>query len=375
MKICLIELMPFPYTKGGGTTHIKNLGKSLVESGHEVYVVSSKPSKEYEKIEYDNRINVYNIGITHKMFKGGIFYYFYRLIFELIFVLSAIKTLNKIKPDVIDCQSPITTSLPASFSKFPFVITCHGIHQEGFEKLYSAKKESFVSKYLNKIYIEIAKFNIKRAKKIISQGDKTLNFYSELVNDKTKRVLVNNLVDIEFWQPSNNKKDDKLIISVARFTKQKALDKLILAMRELKDYNLIIVGEGELEQELKSIAGKNVKFVGFKNPIECLEYYRKARFTILPSEFEGLPYVILESMSCEVIPITTKVGELPELIKNGKNGFFLENNSPEEIVISLRKIEKLNLDNLSKEARKTIVEKYGLKNVCKQFLKTYKSIL
>ena len=373
MKICIIELMPFPYTLGGGTTHIINLGKSLSELGNEVHVISSRPSKEYEIMEYPKCIKLHNIGMRHKRFKSGFFYYIYRLMFELSFVLGAKRALKKIKPDVIDCQSPITTALPASLSDFPFVITCHGIHSLGFGKLYHAKRKSFVSNYMNKIYKIISKYNIKKTKRIISQGEDTLKHYSKLANDKNKGSVVENMVDTEFWKFSR-KKDNKLIVSVARFTKQKSLDKLILAMKLLKDYKLLLVGGGELDKKLRKIAPENVKFLGILDPRAVKKKYSKARFTVLPSEFEGLPYSILESMSSGVIPVSTKVGELKTLIEDGKNGFFLKDNKPKTILKTIQKIQKMNLDKLSESARMTIVERYGSKKVAKQFLEIYKGL-
>src|SRR3989344_1597548 len=278
MKICFIELMPFPYKIGGGTTHLINLGKALAELGHEVHVISSRPGKDYPLVKNAPRkVILHNVGIPHKKFEKGTFsYYLYRMFFETSFVLSAIKELKKINPDIIDCQSSITTALPASLSKYPFVITCHGIHEHGFGKLYSSKGNKFTAKFLNKIYLAISKYNVKKTIKLISQGRATLDYYLNLAGDSSKGVLVQNLVDTEFWKYSTNKQDN-LIATVARLTKQKALDKLILAMKLLPNYRLKIAGEGELEKELKSIAGKNVEFLGYQNPNDCLKLYSKAR--------------------------------------------------------------------------------------------------
>ena len=146
-------------------------------------------------------------------------------------------------------------------------------------------------------------------------------------------------------------------------------------MKLLPNYRLKIAGEGELEKELKSIAGKNVEFLGYQNPNDCLKLYSKARFTVLPSEFEGLPYSILEAMSAGVIPITTKVGDLPTLIQNGKNGFLLQNNNPKTISDVIKSAEKMNLKRISEASRQTIMDKHGSKKVAEAFVKEYKRCL
>lgn len=373
MKIALIELMPFPYTVGGGTTHLMNLGKALVKLGNEVHIISSKPAENYGYLKNcPKELIVHNVGMKHKKFDGsGRGYYLYRLLFEISFILSAMKKIKEIKPDIIDCQSAITTALPASFSGYPFVITCHGIHSQGFEKLYESKGKGFAAKSLNKIYSAIAKYNVKRAKKIISQGNTTLDYYLNLAGDKKKGLLVPNLVDTDYWAFTDNKKE-KLIVTVARLTKQKALDKLVIAMKDLKNFDLMIAGDGEMEKELKSLAGKNVKFLGYQTQDQCKQLYKKARFTVLPSEFEGLPYSILESMSSGVIPITTKVGDLQVLIEDNKNGFLLENNKPETIAKTIKKADKSKKEMIAKAARKTIIDKYGLESVAKKFISLYK---
>jgi glycosyltransferase involved in cell wall biosynthesis len=43
---------------------------------------------------------------------------------------------------------------------------------------------------------------------------------------------------------------------------------------------------------------------------------------LLPSELESFGLAALEAMACEVVPITTDVGGLPEVIEHGRNGFM-----------------------------------------------------
>lgn len=370
--------MPFPQTIGGGTTHIVNLGKALVNLGNEVHIISSRAEKGKENQnarKFPKGLYIHQIGMIHKKFEGsGKFYYLYRIFFELAFLFGAWKKIKEIKPDVIDTQAPITTSLPASLSGVPFVMTCHGIHSYGFGKFYKMKGKKLVGGLGNKIYYTMAKFNSKRARKIISQGDETVDFYVKLAGDKKKKVIIPNLVDTEFWEFSNDK-DNKRIATAARFSKQKALDKLVTAMKSLSDYELHLIGGGDMEEVIKKIAGKNVKLFGFQPPEFCKKEYKKARFTVLPSEFEGLPYSILESMSSGVIPIVTKVGDLRSLIVDGKNGFFLKDNNPKTIIETIKKASKANLKKIGIEARKTVVNGWGLDKVGRIFLNIYKQAL
>ena len=45
---------------------------------------------------------------------------------------------------------------------------------------------------------------------------------------------------------------------------------------------------------------------------------------LLPSELESFGLAALEAMACEVVPIATRVGGIPEVIDHGKNGFLAE---------------------------------------------------
>jgi glycosyltransferase involved in cell wall biosynthesis len=49
-----------------------------------------------------------------------------------------------------------------------------------------------------------------------------------------------------------------------------------------------------------------------------------ADILLLPSELESFGLAALEGMACQVVPIATKVGGIPELIEHGKSGYLAE---------------------------------------------------
>jgi glycosyltransferase involved in cell wall biosynthesis len=53
-----------------------------------------------------------------------------------------------------------------------------------------------------------------------------------------------------------------------------------------------------------------------------VEYYSKIDYLLVVSQAEGTPNPALEAMSCGVPVITTRVGNMPEIVEHGANGFF-----------------------------------------------------
>lgn len=58
---------------------------------------------------------------------------------------------------------------------------------------------------------------------------------------------------------------------------------------------------------------------------------RKSEVFVLPSQWKGLPIVILGAMASGMPVITTRVGGIPEVIESGKDGIFVEPENPEEL--------------------------------------------
>ncbi|MAE49230.1 hypothetical protein CMI48_00210 [Candidatus Pacearchaeota archaeon] len=369
-KICLIELQPFPTTIGGGITHLNELAKELLKRGHEVTIITSPPGKKFTLDKGLEKLRLHHVGIVHKplaSFKGlgKAKYFIWRLKFERSFVKGVQEVLKREEFDVINTQSAITTSLPCSLLKKKFFITAHGVHHHGFQKLYRKQKDWAVAELGGRLYKWLEPYNVKRAEKIICLGHDSLEHYSKM----KECVIIPNGIDTKRFSPGQGARG-KTIVSVARFTEQKALDKLLLAMDDLKDYKVNMVGLGPLEPMVKKMCSerKNCEFLGYKTQEQIVPYNKRARFTILPSLFEGLPIAMLEAMSCGVIPITTPVGDIPLTVKDGKTGFILKDNSAKTIVETVRRAEKTNLKKISKACSDLIEKEYSWVKIVDRFL-------
>ena len=366
MKIVFLEIMPYPYFIGGGKTHIDNLASHLIKKGHQVYVISSK-SKE-KILDYPGGINVLNVGLSHRKFSGKIFAYLYRILFEIFFVIGAGIKLKKIKPDIVNAQSLITTSLPCSLFNIPFVATVHGIFKQGFRKIWELKNKRTIGRF-SFLYESIEKYNVKKCRAVICLGKNAFDYYKDY--NKNCFIIPNGISTDMFHDKKLERSED--LIFVGRFTEQKGILNLVNAMEHLGDKKLILVGDGDLKEKILEIIKnkKNIESLGIKNQEEIAVLFNQTRFHVMPSEFEGLPISLLESMACGCIPITTDVGESGSVIKHRVTGFLMGNNKAEDIINTLGIAEKEDLDLISKNCVKTIKENYDLNILTEKFIEIY----
>jgi glycosyltransferase involved in cell wall biosynthesis/GT2 family glycosyltransferase len=83
--------------------------------------------------------------------------------------------------------------------------------------------------------------------------------------------------------------------------------------------------------------------------------YHQSTFYICASEFEGTPNPMLESLACGLPVISTRVGNAPEILRDGYNGYLVER-SAESIAAAIRKLLACDGDALSRNARVSILE-------------------
>ena len=205
-----------------------------------------------------------------------------------------------------------------------------------------------------------------------------------LPNLKRKSVVISNAVpvpDLSNWSPV--KKYD--VLFVGRLTKAKGVDILLKAIKILKEkyqkeIKAAIVGEGYSEEELKELVielgiEKEVEFLGVRRDIE--KFMKSTKLFVLPSRWEGLPLTILEAMSSRASIIATKVGGMPEVIENGKEGILISPNDPEALAMAITELLKDGelRAKLGINAYKKVKEKYSIEVYTKNILGFYKSLI
>jgi glycosyltransferase involved in cell wall biosynthesis len=98
--------------------------------------------------------------------------------------------------------------------------------------------------------------------------------------------------------------------------------------------NLVIVGDGELRESLLAYAEelkimKHVTFTGFIEKKLVAELLKKSHVFLLTSKVEGWPTALVEALACGLPAVSTAVSGATEMIKNGVNGFIVNERDPQ----------------------------------------------
>ncbi|MGH7016621.1 MAG: glycosyltransferase [Caulobacteraceae bacterium] len=131
-------------------------------------------------------------------------------------------------------------------------------------------------------------------------------------------------------EPLRHLPSREFIVTAGRLEFQKGHDLLIKAFaasRAARDMDLVILGRGSLEHDLKRQAASlgiadRVKFPGFQsNPWAWLA---RSRLFVLPSRWEGFPSVVAEALACGTPAVVTSCDYGPsEVVEHGKSGLVV----------------------------------------------------
>ncbi len=125
-----------------------------------------------------------------------------------------------------------------------------------------------------------------------------------------------------------------------RLTRQKGPDLLLDAASDVVSHVPHVVflfyGDGEwAEKARKRVASlqlaAHVRFMGAYRQNETVTLMREADVVVVPSRWEGCPYVVLEAFQSGVPVVAAAVGGVPELIRDGVNGVLVEADNAEEL--------------------------------------------
>ena len=168
--------------------------------------------------------------------------------------------------------------------------------------------------------------------------------------DRAKvRVVYNGLS--ERFQPRDQRQmraqlglplDRFIVLFVGLLVPVKGLDVLLDAMALIPEERLlcVLVGDGPMKPELQARAqqsglGERLLFAGQQPTRQVPVWLSAADVLVLPSRSEGRPNVVLEAQGCGLPVVATRVGGVPELIRDGEDGLLVPGEDPQALAAAL----------------------------------------
>lgn len=361
MKI--LQLISGALGQGGAERLVIDLSETMARKGHDVTICCfRKPSDEVVS-NIDKSVKVHCFGKT----KG-------------LDLLLPFKIANYIKAEgfeVVNCHLPavfpylIWSLLVCKDVKFFYTIHNNPIDEESRKSM----------RMIRKGFAEKGKLTFVGISGMISDDFKKLyrlNSAVPVIYNGRKRQQFAKDDEIVKAEVSSYKKneDTKVFIAVGRLNPQKNYTLLIEAFGLLKDENILLVVlgkdyDGFLERHKNDIPS-NVHFLGGKNNVS--DYLFNADCFIMSSLYEGLPISIIEAMSAGLPIVSTAVGGIPDIVKEGVNGFLSESLEVDDFVKTIRRFLSMSATDLAKmkEANKNEYnEKYTIERTAEQYLALY----
>ena len=138
--------------------------------------------------------------------------------------------------------------------------------------------------------------------------------------------------------------------------------------------------DAELVNKIVGLAGPyigdRIFFVERTHVIE--KYYKSADIFVLPSLREGMPNALLEAMSCGLPVIVSRIeGVTDWVVTNGRNGLLVEPGNGDDLGKAMKRIlnDDALAESLGKEAKKTVLDRFSIKTVARQYIELYGELI
>jgi glycosyltransferase involved in cell wall biosynthesis len=393
--VCFISPEYLPLSGGTGA-YVYYLSNELMKHGYSVYIVTGY--SQAGDVRVNERLSVFFLRASKTP-----------IVKSFMFAGSSLRKLNSLRDsvhvDITHANLPLVPNfaVPAGFGK-TLISTVHStwkgeaeaIRGEPYSRLNSNEKFMVSFNWFLRIFEEGM---LKRSNKIIAVSDFTrreLLQYYEVKEDKIR--VIHNGVDTNKFQPASDKRkakeelgfnpDDAAILSVGRLYARKGLFTLIESMpavvRRFPRAKFIISGKGQSNEMKKLVAHaqklgvrEHIVFTGYYPDRKLPRLYQAADVFAFSTFYENLPFAVLEALSTGLPVVTTRVGGIPEMIEDGRNGFLVQPFNSREL--SDRILYFLEHPSAASEmavlARRIIEERFDWRLIVQKVLKVYDEAL
>lgn len=221
------------------------------------------------------------------------------------------------------------------------------------------------------------------ADRVVVLSEEWRDYFAENVCDSGKIDVVHNGVKVTAKPCSPCSRHDVLFLG--RLDANKSPDVLLRASRDVlscfPDTKIVFGGDGEVEKNKQLAAELDIadrcEFLGWVTGDEREALFERAAVYCLPSKNEGMPMSVLEAMARGIPTIATSVGGIPQVIRDGVNGYLMpvdDESKLSGLLCTLMGSEDLRL-SIGRAGRSTISGRFNVKRNVDAIVQLYKELV
>lgn len=400
MKILFVN--KFHYLKGGSEKYYFELANLMKKFGHEVAFFSMENEKNIKTgcKEYFVKSIDLNSGSKLKALD---------IIYSKANKKKIEEALEDFKPDIVhlnNFQRQLSASIiePIKKRNIPIVFTAHDMQsicpasamlhngqicEDCINKSYNCCiKKSCIKNSKLKSILGVLEIKYYRKKHIYKQIDCIIApsefIKNQLIKGKLQFKKIKTIHNFVISNPiEQTKEDDGYALFFGRLSIEKGILNLIKAMKNIKNGKLYIAGDGPQKNAIKKYIEENkmvdrVKLLGYLKQEDIRKYIQKSKFVVVPSIwYENCPYSILETMEIGKPIIGSRIGGIPELIEENKNGYLYDYNNVEQLTECMKKLYENNdiVLEQSKNSKEIYEKKYCEKVYYNELMSVYEDVI
>jgi glycosyltransferase involved in cell wall biosynthesis len=171
---------------------------------------------------------------------------------------------------------------------------------------------------------------------------------------------------------------------IGRMTAVKRTDDILVAFKRLRDSGvdavLCLVGDGPDRPELERRAHelgvvRDTVFLGYQEDVA--PFYSAFDALILPSSNEGTPVSAIEALAAGRPVVATRVGGVPDVVRDGEDGFLVEPGDTSELANRLEQLARdpALRERMGKQGRERVLPRYAVNRLVEDVDELYQSLL
>lgn len=358
MRVLLCSELFLPHI-GGAEVLTANFITAMQKRGHEFLILTSHSARDLPDFETYHGIPVHRFNFHRSLAEQDL-----QQINQIRKKISEIR--SSFKPDLVHLNNIAPDTffhLQTSFAyPAPTYIVLHGLPE-----LKDLKSGTLFNKTLNS------------ADWIVAVSNQMLEKVRDLLPDITqKSSAIPNSLEMPPIKPKPLETNPPQILAIGRLFNLKGFDLALKAFSKIHQLipntNMVIAGDGPVRTELELLTKElqlenRVTYLGWVKPEKALDLFNNSTVIVMPSRSESFGLVSLQAAQMARPIVASKVGELPEIIDDGRTGFLVESEDvqgfAEKLLFLLQNPEAA--EEMGQAARKRAIEKFSWENFLDQY--------